>query len=328
MLRPREYEKFINPTDEEFQKQIRFKHEGKRRLNELKLPEERLHVGYEKEIDIAGDVSTIHGFDFIDGVIPEKKQELQQRGIKRKIRICDIGSGLGLFCDQLKHYHGLDTKIFGTSLRRKGDRGRKKSSTDALDKMGLERSKSRREEINKITDKTINRESRLVESLAELHNFPEFDIMFDTFGELYYSALDDVENKKTDFPHFFEKLKMALDKLMPGGTLYIGALGFFRLDRDKQDILYRTIWDNAENLEKKLNIKITFVSKTKQELINLVKNVLKPSADGTIAYERICLGLLELLNPNHRQIDINERKKMSKIFSLMCGHQSVQFTKN
>src|SRR3989344_228551 len=212
MLRPREYEKFINPTDEEFQKQIRFKHEGKRRLNELKLPEERLHVGYEKEIDIAGDVSTIHGFDFIDGVIPEKKQELQQRGIKRKIRICDIGSGLGLFCDQLKHYHGLDTKIFGTSLRRKGDRGRKKSSTDAL--------------------------------------------------------------------------------------------------------------------EKKLNIKITFVSKTKQELINLVKNVLKPSADGTIAYERICLGLLELLNPNHRQIDINERKKMSKIFSLMCGHQSVQFTKN
>lgn len=60
-------------------------------------------------------------------------------------------------------------------------------------------------------------------SILELSDYPEFDLIFDSFGELLYSR--EVSHRPDDFRMNFVKVfRAALKKLRPGGKLYIASL--------------------------------------------------------------------------------------------------------
>lgn len=217
------------------------------------------------------DVNGSHGVDFLNEIIPEVIERVKNEGEGRKARILDSGCGLGFACDQIRAKFGDNVKVFGTSLTRgSGITQRKRFLIDQLREDSkfkmtacLSDPISVSERVRDLILESIGRglmvesdgsERRILHSndgkwrsILEMTDYPEFDLIIDTFGELFYT--DDVSYFKRDFNGNFHKVFCAaLKKMRPGGRLFVASL--------KNGGQMRFIDNNKERLEKGFGVKI------------------------------------------------------------------------
>ncbi len=192
--------------------------------------EKRLINGHRLGLDVYEDLEELHGVNFLTEVIPELLARVKKEASGRKMKVLDIGSGLGLVTDQIRHQFGKELDVFGTSLAKQGSIVRKRRILKGLMDnffdpevkfsvdVPIHEQVSRRilKSLGRFDDnleKVIHPNDAKFRSVLELTDYPEFDLEIDTYGELYYSN------------HLFPQvLDAALRKLRKGGRLYIADL--------------------------------------------------------------------------------------------------------
>lgn len=200
------------------------------------------------------DIDTIHNTNFLTVVIPEIIQRVRAEGSARKIRILDLGGGTGLSNDQIRTKFPDDVRVFSTSLLKgKLVKDRKQEFIENIRQgildvgIGIKNEislteLSRREilaSLGRDTDtppRLLHPDEAKWRSILELSDWPEFDLIIDTLGELLYVD---------SYIEFRQKLAACVAKLRPGGRLYISVT--------KHE---RTIDRQTSLLENKLGIKI------------------------------------------------------------------------
>ena len=212
-----------------------------------------------------GEINKKHGVRFIEDIIPQKIKTLRENGEKRNLRVLDLGCGFGFFGDQIRH-SGVEAKVYGTTIKHPSKS--KKDAKEALlaDLQARNQIKILKKLHGQLKDKQ-GRNDRITQSILELHNFPEFDLIIETFGELFYAGLDDQEKNDTESSLFTQHLEAAIKKLMTGGELYISNLPFCSV---------KYLWDNYELLEKKLGITINLVGGYTKEQLKILLSDTNP----------------------------------------------------
>lgn len=178
------------------------------------------------EGSISGDESAVgineeHGEDFLNQVIPSIIQRVRDQGNKRKVRILDLGCGLGFFTDQIRKKFGNEVVVFGTSVENpvqpEVSANQKKSYIDFIKLHSEELPPG--VELDELKD-TIHPNDAQFRSILEMRQFPEFDLIIDTSGEFLYSG-------KGFMPvdsYFDLVLTAALQKLASTGELYVSRV--------------------------------------------------------------------------------------------------------
>ncbi len=257
--------KFLDPEDPEFGVLKVKKIGAKKHLEDSTLMQTRLEGKFNDLIEINnGTINSSHGVEFIGDVFPKKVEKLRAAGEKRKLKVLNNGAGLGLYNEQVREALGDDVKIIGTSLsnlkftreeivektRQAVTRSHAALPDHHIKKKEIPYSKDRETLIKKLLGKGKQKKvDKIRESILELRDFQEFDVILDTYGELYYASMYDQINEddeKTEFNQIFDAL---VRKLLSSGELYIASLY-------KNTAVY--MWQNAEKLEEKYGIQIFF----------------------------------------------------------------------
>lgn len=119
-------------------------------------------------------INELHGMSFLEYI----ERRLGERSNSGKFKVLDVGGGAGLFADQLKEKFGDDISVFTTGLKKSvAQEQREQSGKSSLPKEYLK-----------------------WRSIRELQNFPEFDLITDTFGEFYYEAGGTPDPRKSEKP--------------------------------------------------------------------------------------------------------------------------------
>lgn len=168
----------------------------------------------EKSNNPTKDIAYWHGESFIDKVIPRLLKN------KEKIKILDIGGGVGLFAQQLRDTFGDKVDVFTTGIRKKNAKI-----------------------VRKQNDQELHPQDLKWRSVLQLSDFPEFDLVVDTMGESMYGAFEAKEKK--------QYLNAVAKKLMPGG--YASIVGMTEAASFEPDFL--KIIHEVEN-ECGVNIKV------------------------------------------------------------------------
>lgn len=147
------------------------------------------------------DIKTIeedHGISFFEQIIPRL---LQSKKEKEKVKILDIGGGVGIFSAELRKQFGDKVKVYTTGLRKQPARMFRRGTNYLTPELS----------------QTIHPDDLKWRSILELRNFPEFDLIIDTYGEQYHGTA--VDSKK-----FALYIQAIIAKLQPGGIASISPL--------------------------------------------------------------------------------------------------------
>lgn len=147
---------------------------------------------------VTGDaryVDSLHGMSFIKYIEDQLKDRDTKYG---KFKVLDLGGGAGLFAEQLRQKFGNKIDVFTTGLRKKPAKELRRNDKQIHELQGLK------------FGKKINVQDLKWRSIEQLTNYPEFDLIIDTWGEALYTETD------------FKKYLMAvIAKLQPNGLASI-----------------------------------------------------------------------------------------------------------
>lgn len=203
-----------------------------------------------------------NGIRFLSREIPNLQKIFQEGGIKRKPKILDSGCGLGQFTDEIRERFGDQVEVRGTSLSKQKAQSRKKFQFE----------------------KKLHPDDAKWRSLLELRDFPEFDMIIDTFGEIHYAARADIKEvtknpkdrwSEENFPRFMRIFDAAIKKLQPDGKLYVGAI----FDKT-QKIISDFLWKHDEEFAEDYGIEIRYTGLTKDEMLRYTRGDKSVIEDG------------------------------------------------
>lgn len=226
-------------------------------------------------------INNTHQVDFIGQVIPDMITRLQASH-HRKPRILDAGCGIGIFTDQLRHAFGDATKVYGTSIANVSNEAQRKAvarKVHLLEQIQQQandvsqplspRTQSLRNILQSLQPNLHPQDSEWC-SILQLRAFPEFDLIIDTCGELYYT--EDID----DFNRIF---KAALDKLQLQGKLYIATLA---------PKVEQALWAKVATWETENHVSIAWQGKfTKQDIMGWLQQAEIESAELQLAQKDI-----------------------------------------
>ena len=142
---------------------------------------------------------------------------------KRPVRILVLGGDVGFFNDEVRHNYGNKVEVFGTTIETAYSRKRKRAIIEWLKTKSEFKEPETKDYLLKALQKDIHPNDRKWRSIVEMRDFPEFDMIIDTYGELKYSSAGkDIYDQGERL--FDLTMKAALLKLLPGGDLYISDL--------------------------------------------------------------------------------------------------------
>ena len=165
-----------------------------------------------------------HGEKFIP-LIAKKIEQLREEGSQRKVHILDIGAGAGIYAEQLRRAFLKDIKVYTTGLSKKKAnlvRGRiheqqqREQVDHSVDHPIDDQATESLENIPWQIEPKISKDDLKWRSVTQLTNYPEFDFIFDTSGEVLYSTLNN--DAINDYYHAVMK------KLLPGGYASIAPM--------------------------------------------------------------------------------------------------------
>jgi hypothetical protein len=204
------------------------------------------------------DMTKLHQESFINDVIPKKIKENIKSN--RKVRILSLGAGIGAYAEQIRQAFPEDVRVFTTGLNRRYvelARANLAKYTDLKNpkESDLPESDDQREYVlekasmflkfkNLIGDKPLTQDDFKWQSITQLKDFPEFDLIEDTYGEFLYDS-----NAKPELVENY--LILVIKKLLPGGRASIVPVTF-------EEGSYNPIVDILERLKKTLNEKNGF----------------------------------------------------------------------
>ncbi len=189
-------------------------------------------LGYKSASRVEGvggqddDISSVHREWFVKSTIPKFIAE----NPGRKIKIIDLGGGNGLYAKQIRNAFGDKVEVFTTGLK-------KRAAEKSL-------------ELNDKNAKP-NKNDLKWRSILELHDFPEFDLIIDTYGEALYSLKLRRDVSVADIEKYFNAVSK---KLLPGGHASIDFYPIFEMDQS-------LVEDVFKDLEKQCGVKIGFEGK-------------------------------------------------------------------
>ena len=139
-------------------------------------------------------IEHIHGESFIEKVIPNKLKDLKPG---QKLKILDNGAGAALFVDQIRAAFDDKVDVYSTGISKRVAQTYRRDHL--LPKLKLKDLKWR--------------------SISQLKDFPEFDLIIDTWGEQYYRTIGNRkgENLLVDASEYEKHLEQVVKKLLPGG---------------------------------------------------------------------------------------------------------------
>ncbi len=195
----------------------------KRRVMEWRRADDKaLNLGYEFEGD-AQTIKELHGEDFLKDVIPQIIERIRSSGEKRKIKILDLGCGLGFFNDQIRRKFGDEVEVYGTGIKKSSLKKRKRAVVDNIKNGTIEMNPVEKEQLLSETDGALHENDAKWNSVEELSRFPEFDLIVDSEGEIVYAGGTGVSFlAKSDSTQ--TKLICAIEKLNPGGQLFVSRI--------------------------------------------------------------------------------------------------------
>lgn len=184
------------------------------------------------------DISRLHYVSFIDNVIPRLVAKKKGQG---KVRILDIGAGSAQYADQIREKFGNNVEVTTTGLAKS-------------------KAKEYREVINK---NNLNPKDLKLASVFQMSDYPEFDLIIDTFGEQYYfteqGKVADEEviqvglDSKDKFNKFERYIKAIVAKLQSEGTASIYPV---IINSPEADILFRKL--SSDMKKDKVEIELKF----------------------------------------------------------------------
>jgi SAM-dependent methyltransferase len=197
---------------------------AKRRVMEWRRADKNsLNLGYDFEEQPLPTINELHGIDFLADVIPGIIERVRASGSKRKIKILDMGCGLGFFNDQIRSKFKDEVEVYGTGINKSSLKNRKAKIIRNIKDEKIKMDEADKEQILSETDGTLHPNDAKWNSIEELSNFPEFDLIVDSEGEIVYAGGTGVGFfPKGDSTQ--AKLICAIKKLNPGGQLYISRI--------------------------------------------------------------------------------------------------------
>ena len=139
-----------------------------------------------------------HGISFFEQIIPRLLQSKKEHEI---VKILDIGGGVGIFSAELRKRFGDKIKVYTTGLRKQPARMFRRATNYLTPDLS----------------QTIHQDDLKWRSILELKNYPEFDLIVDTYGEQYYGTVTDSEK-------FTLYIQAIIAKLQPGGIASISPI--------------------------------------------------------------------------------------------------------
>ncbi|MFA6171819.1 MAG: hypothetical protein WCW77_01635 [Patescibacteria group bacterium] len=205
------------------------------------------------------DIAHVHGISFIKEVIPRLIQKKIEDSIKsgksaEKVRILDIGGGVGVYAEQLRKTFGDDVEVYTTGLRKKPVKQFRRLA-DKINKAEPEMKDAMFWETSgplldgNISNK-MHKNDLIKRSLLEFKDFPEFDLILDTAGELPYQTDYNRQGQLDGRAFLRDYLKAVVNKLRPGGVASISHIDFV-LDNSRyvRDFNILTEWEVGEVLK-------------------------------------------------------------------------------
>lgn len=196
------------------------------------------------------DIEYAHGISFLNQVIPEILERLAKQDKKRKIKILDLGGGVGLFADQIRDKFGERVTVYTTSAFGSSEKTRKE----------LEENKKN---ITKNKEATLNKFDAYKTSIVDFRDFSEFDLIIDTYGEMYYTRENYPNLGNQEQASFEEKISMIVKKLQVGGRLFLGKI---------HEDSFAYLWSLDSQPQFK-DIKVTFNGLSRKEWIEELKKI-------------------------------------------------------
>lgn len=195
----------------------------------LYAAEEKNGVSYTDFHRTTEKIDNIHEISFIKKIIPGL---IARKRPGEKVRILDIGTGTGTFPEEIRKTFGDRVDVFSTGLS-------KRTVKDYLKQQIPE------------TKKRFHPNDFKWRSILELSDFEEFDLIVDTYGELFISVLKQrYEYTAEAFERLSSYLGAIVKKLKPGGLASIvPGMGLeYLFFPENADIL--------QSLEKEAGVKI------------------------------------------------------------------------
>ncbi|MEI7510738.1 MAG: hypothetical protein WCJ84_01125 [Candidatus Peregrinibacteria bacterium] len=192
------------------------------------------YTGYKP---LENSIDARHGERFLSETIP---QMLETRN---KIKVLDIGGGMGLHAEQMRKIFGEDViRVFTTGLCKKPYREFRRKYAQTYANNGF---------FQEDISQKPHRDDLQWRSLSQLSDFPEFDIILDTYGEHMYAC-----DTNETFEQYF---RMVAKKLLPGGHASISPLSSFPVEKKGQQFtLSHLIAEIGEKLEYEMGIQLSY----------------------------------------------------------------------
>ena len=175
-----------------------------RRVMESRVAETSRSRGEENINSVNGS----HGVDFMKDVIPGMIEKLKRNDNKRKLKILDLGCGFGFFNDQLRARFRDGVDVYGTALVKTETNRRKSEFYDKIKNGVMLIDTTKREQLLQELKPQLHQNDAKWRSVMEMSEYPEFDLIIDTSGEMLYAQYAD------------EVFRAAIHKLQRGGLLY------------------------------------------------------------------------------------------------------------
>lgn len=195
-------------------------------------------------------IDKYHGQSFITEVIPELKRNKKEG----KIKILILGAGAALYADQIRGIFKDDIVVF-TGLKKKNAK--------------LARKELAKQFWHPLKEPKLNKRDLIQPSILFLHDFPEFDLIIDTYGEQFYST-NVIEEREKDgnwsyvaaerkIPETKEYLSAVIKKLAIGGKASISPFSFAK--SREADLLFRQLCEDFSTSFATVNMTIKMVGK-------------------------------------------------------------------
>ncbi|GEM_PF-1759737 len=185
----------------------------------------------EKDPDQSFDtqkLEILHDTSFLNKEIPEI---IKRKKPGEKLKILDVGGGIGSFTEQIRKKYPNEVIVYSTGLSKKAARKYRKDNV-----MG-----------------PLDRRDLKWRSVYELSDYPEFDLIIDSFGEQWYTVDRNIVEPEDGLNNLSDYLTVISKKLLPHGIASIATVtstifGFFGEDQDERA-------DNfARHLSKELGV--------------------------------------------------------------------------
>jgi len=277
MKNPEQYPPFLS-EDELEKKTSEWSEVGKKEKNGAKhhYTVKRIE-GDKNNVDEA--IENIHAESFIEYIselIERIDKDPKQKG--RKIMVLDVGGGSGVYAEQLRNVFGDRIRVFTTGLAKRLEKEYRKDKHPLRVATG--------QPFFKPSEK-MHPDDLKWRSILQLHDFPEFDLILDTYGEQLYGGIEDpkwVENKKEIYKKY---LIAVISKLKTGGKASIApcVLGseefpIFKDELEKKYGIRMEMVDCLESLDGRLSnsslhkSEVLKIEKIADSLPNLRSNIL------------------------------------------------------